>query len=77
MQSLAGLTATEARNGRMETFSVVQIPASLSGRPTWGIVRNDGHGGQSLLPSTYETEAEAQQAAERLASQPPMNGNAE
>jgi hypothetical protein len=56
----------------METFSVVQIPATLSGRP-WGIVRNDGHGGQFLLPSTYATEAEAQQAAKRLASQPPMN----
>ena len=49
---------------RMETFSVVQIPTTLSGRP-WGIVRNDGHG------------SEAQQAAERLASQPPMNGKAD
>ena len=60
----------------METFSVVQIPATLSDR-AWGIVRDDGHGGQFLLPETYHTEAEAQQAAERLASQPPMNGKAE
>jgi hypothetical protein len=69
-------TRTAVIRAYMETFSVVQIPATLSGRP-WGIVRNDGHGGQSLLPSTYATEAEAQQAAELLASQRPMNGEAE
>jgi hypothetical protein len=68
----SGRQTREAVIRRMETFSVVQIPATLSGRP-WGIVRNDGHGGQSLLPSTYETEAEAPQAAQRLASQPPMD----
>ena len=32
------------------------------------IVRDDCLGGQSLLPPRYETDAEARQAAERLAS---------
>jgi hypothetical protein len=41
----------------METFYVIRVPTG-SGR-TWRIVRNDGRGGEMLLPSVYETENEA------------------
>jgi hypothetical protein len=51
----------------METFYVVMVPTK-SGR-TWRIVRNDGRGGEALLPSAYATEDEARRQLEHLTTQ--------
>jgi hypothetical protein len=56
----------------METFKVVRVASG----PEWGVVRDDGRGGADLLPETYQTEAEAQQVADRLNAEAQTNGEA-